>query len=34
MYTRVWSAVKSALEDLPGEEANWRPLPEANSIAP
>jgi len=33
MYTRVWSAVKSALEDLPGEEANWRPLPEANSIA-
>ena len=33
MHERLWDSLKDALEDLGGEERDWRPLPEANSIA-
>src|SRR5206468_12654861 len=29
----TWQRLRSALEDVTAEEAQWRPLPEANSIA-
>jgi hypothetical protein len=32
MNARVWGALKNALEDLSGDEIQWRPLPQANTI--
>src|SRR5438552_228009 len=28
----VWKSLKEVLKNIPLEEANWRPLPQANSI--
>jgi hypothetical protein len=32
MNANMWAALKNALEDLTGEEIQWRPLPQANTI--
>src|SRR6266850_6125527 len=33
MNANMWAALKNALQDLTEEEANWRPLPQANPIS-
>ena len=33
MTESTWQRFRKDLEDITGEEAQWRPLPEANSIA-
>jgi hypothetical protein len=33
MNASMWAALKIALEDLTEEEAQWRPLPQANTIS-
>jgi hypothetical protein len=32
MNEMVWNRLKEDLKDLPAEEVNWRPLPQANNI--
>ena len=29
----VWKSLRDDLKDLPQEEVDWRPLPEANNIS-
>ena len=33
MNASSWNAIENSLEDLPEDETNWRPVPEANSIS-
>ena len=32
MHESLWVCLQNALDELAGEEVNWRPLPEANTI--